>query len=88
MAIALVATAAALAGAIIGVVLEGTGRGTRVIVPFAGGLLMGISLFGVLPEVVSGAGWAVGPLLFAGGYGVLRWDPLESTCRHASLSIL
>jgi zinc transporter ZupT len=87
MAIALVATAAALAGGIIGVVLEGTGRGTRVIVPFAGGLLMGISLFGVLPEVVAGAGWAAGPLLFAGGYGLLRLInrylfPVCPSCAH------
>jgi zinc transporter ZupT len=87
MAIALVATTAALAGAIVGVGLEGTGRGTRVIVPFAGGLLMGISLFGVLPEVVSGAGWAAGPLLFAAGYGVLRvvnryLFPVCPSCAH------
>lgn len=87
MAVALVATAAALAGAVMGVVLEGSGRSTRVIVPFAGGLLMGISLFGVLPEVVAGVGWAVGPLLFAGGYAVLRvcnryLFPVCPSCAH------
>ncbi len=72
MGVALLATAAALLGVVLGVALEGTGRSTRVIVPFAGGVLMGISLFGVLPEVVAATGWAAGPLLFAAGYGMLR----------------
>ena len=87
MAVALVATLAALAGAVIGVLLESSGRGTRLMVPFAGGLLMGISLFGVLPEVVAGAGWAAGPLLFVGGYGGLRvvnryLFPVCPSCAH------
>ena len=87
MAVALVATLAALAGAVIGVLLESSGRGTRLMVPFAGGLLMGISLFGVLPEVVAAAGWTAGPLLFAGGYGVLRvlnryLFPVCPSCAH------
>jgi len=87
MAVALVATLAALAGAATGVLLESSGRATRVMVPFAGGLLVGISLFGVLPEVVAGAGWAAGPLLFAAGYGVLRLVnrylfPVCPSCAH------
>jgi len=87
MGIALLAAAAAWAGAVIGVVLEGTGRSTRVIVPFAGGVLMGISLFGVLPEVVAGTGWVAGPLLFAAGYVLLRvinryLFPVCPSCSH------
>ena len=87
MGVALLATLAALSGAVIGVVLEGTGKSTRVIVPFAGGLLMGISLFGVLPEAVAATGWAVGPLLFASGYGMLRLInrylfPVCPSCSH------
>ena len=72
MGVALLATVAALSGAVIGIVLESTGRPTRVIVPFAGGVLIGLSLFGVLPEVVATTGWVAGPLLFAAGYGMLR----------------
>ena len=81
------ATAAALAGAVIGVLLEGAGRSTRIVVPFAGGVLMGISLFGVLPEVVAASGWVAGPLLFAAGYGMLRLInrylfPVCPSCSH------
>jgi len=69
------------------VVLEGAGRGTRIIVPFAGGVLMGISLFGVLPEVVASSGWVAAPLLFAAGYGMLRLVnrylfPVCPSCSH------
>ena len=67
--------------------LEGTGRGTRVIVPFAGGVLVGIAIFGVFPEVLVGAGWVAGPLLFAAGYGMLRvinryLFPVCPSCSH------
>jgi len=48
---------------------------------------MGISLFGVLPEVVAGAGWIAGPALFAGGYLLLRvisrhLFPVCPSCSH------
>lgn len=87
MGVALLATLAALAGAVLGIFLEGAGRSTRVIVPFAGGVLMGISMFGVLPEVVAGTGWVTGPLLFAAGYGMLRvvnryLFPVCPSCAH------
>ena len=70
-----------------GVLLEGDGRATRVIVPFAGGVLMSIALFGVLPEAVAGAGWIMGILLFAAGYGLLRGInrylfPVCPSCAH------
>ena len=81
------ATLAALAGAVTGVLLEGTGRSTRVIVPFAGGLLLGIALFGVLPEVLAETRWAAGLLLFAAGYALLRLVnlylfPVCPSCSH------
>jgi zinc transporter ZupT len=41
-------------------------------VPFAGGLLVGISVFGLLPEVVAEIGWGRAFLLFPAGYLVLR----------------
>jgi zinc transporter ZupT len=71
MGIALVATVAALAGVFIGVSSEGAGRGTRMMVPFAGGLLMGIAVFGLLPELVAEIGWAAGLLWSAAGYLML-----------------
>jgi len=87
MGIAALATAAALAGAVIGIFLEGSGRSTRVVVPFAGGVLMGISVFGIVPEVVAGTGWAAGLLLLAAGYGLLRiinryLFPVCPSCAH------
>lgn len=87
MGVALLATAAALGGAVLGIFLEGAGRGTRVIVPFAAGLLMGISFFGVLPEVVAGTGWLAGLALFGAGYVLLRLInrhlfPVCPSCSH------
>ena len=72
MGVALVATAAAFAGALVGVFLPSAGRGTRLMVPFAGGLLVGISVFGLLPEVVAEIGWARAFLAFPAGYLALR----------------
>lgn len=71
MGVALLATVAAIAGVVIGVSIEGAGRGTRVMVPFAGGLLMGIPVFGLLPELVAEIGWAAGLLWSAAGYVML-----------------
>jgi zinc transporter ZupT len=87
MGIALLATAAALAGAIIGISLESARHTTRMIIPFAGGVLMAISLVGLLPEVIAETGWTMGPLLFAAGYGLLRvinrhLFPVCPSCDH------
>ncbi len=87
MAVAVLATAAALAGALVGVSLRTAGRGTRLMVPFAGGLLIGISIFGLLPEVVHDVGWPAGLLLFPAGYLVLRLInsylfPVCPSCAH------
>jgi zinc transporter ZupT len=71
MGVAFLATATALLGAAIGVCLRGAGHSTRVMVPFAGGLLLGISVFGLLPELVAEIGWARGLVLFAAGYLLL-----------------
>lgn len=87
MGIALVATVAALVGVLIGVSIEGAGRGTRVMVPFAGGLLMGIPVFGLFPELVAEIGWAAGLLWSAAGYLMLfvvnRYlFPVCPSCAH------
>jgi len=71
MGIALLATVAAFAGVLIGVFFEGAGRGTRIMVPFAGGLLMGIPVFGLFPELITQIGWAAGLLWSAAGYVML-----------------
>jgi zinc transporter ZupT len=68
MGAALLATVAALAGAVIGVYLRGLGKSTRMMVPFGGGLLLGVSVFGLFPELVGELGVAGGVVLFAAGY--------------------
>jgi zinc transporter ZupT len=40
-------------------------------IPFAGGLLVGVAVFGLLPEMVAEMGWWRGLVLFAAGYLVL-----------------
>ena len=70
--ISLLATVAALLGAGIGVFLRAAHLKAQYLVPFAGGLLIGVSVFGLFPELVSEIGWAGGLLLFTTGYLVLR----------------
>ncbi len=87
MGVALVATAAAIAGILLGISLKGASRGTRLMVPFAGGLLIGIVLFGLLPELIEQLGLARGLLLVASGYLILRvinryLFPVCPSCAH------
>jgi zinc transporter ZupT len=87
MGVALVATAAAFAGILLGISLKGAGHGTRLMVPFAGGLLMGIAAFGLLPELTEELGLALGLLLVAAGYLILRvinryLFPVCPSCSH------
>jgi len=56
-------------------------------VPFAGGLLVGVSAFGLFPELVSEIGWGKGLLLLAVGYLVLLAInqyvvPICPSCAH------
>jgi zinc transporter ZupT len=59
----------------------------RSIVPFSGGLLAGIALFGVLPELAGRYGWPGGIALLGAGAGVL-WlfsryvYPVCPSCSH------
>ncbi len=87
MGVAFVATAAAIAGILLGISLKGARQGTRLMVPFAGGLLMGIALFGLLPELTEELGLARGLLLVAAGYLTLRvinryLFPVCPSCAH------
>ena len=68
MGIALLATLAALAGAVIGIFWSNSGTSTRVMVPFGGGLLVGIAVFGLLPEMITEIGWPGSLLLVTAGY--------------------
>jgi zinc transporter ZupT len=58
------------------------------VVPLSAGVLLGVALFGLVPELATGAGWAVTVLLFAAGYGLLlainrfAW-PVCPTCAHS-----
>lgn len=87
LGIALLATAAALLGSGIGVFLPGAHQKARFMVPFAGGLLVGVSVFGLFPELASDIGPAGGLALFAVGYLLLRGInryivPVCPSCAH------
>ncbi len=65
------ATAVGVGGAAIGIWLTEARARARIIVPLTAGMLLGVALFGLLPELVEDAGWPVCLALFALGYGAL-----------------
>jgi zinc and cadmium transporter len=71
MSMPLIATAAAILGAALGLWITGARHNARVVVPFSGGLLMGVALFGLLPELSRELGVTHGGTLFAAGYVLL-----------------
>jgi zinc transporter ZupT len=81
----LLATAIGVAGAAFGV--SSAIGAPRRIVPFSGGLLMGIAVFGVMPELALHYGWAGGPAMLAAGVAAL-WlfgryvYPVCPSCSH------
>jgi zinc transporter ZupT len=83
----LLATLVGLAAAAIGLWLTGAHRRSRVLVPFSAGVLMGVALFGLMPELAIEIGWSTGLALFAAGYLLLflvnRYvHPVCPTCSH------
>ncbi len=81
------ATAVGLAGAGLGLWLTGLRRSVRTVVPLSAGVLLGVALFGLLPELITEVGWAVSLVLFGSGYGLLlllnRYAyPVCPTCAH------
>ena len=83
----LLATAVGLCGAVIGLWLTGAHRRSRFLVPFSAGVLLGVALFGLLPELMGEIGWATSLALFGSGYGLLiainRFAyPVCPTCAH------
>jgi zinc and cadmium transporter len=67
----ILATLAAVASAGAGVRLLGHGRHTRMLIPLSGGLLIGVAVFGLIPELVLDMGWLRGVVLVAAGYMLL-----------------
>lgn len=83
----LLATCIGVGGVILGLWLTNAGRRTRLVVPFSAGVLLGVVLFGLLPELIEEVGWPITGLFFAGGYALLFWIsrhvvPICPTCSH------
>src|SRR5579872_1908863 len=80
-------TVLALAGAGIGIWLAAVPALSRRIVPFSGGLLAGIALFWILPEIAELAGWLVSAVALVSSFAPL-WSldryshPLCPTLSH------
>jgi zinc transporter ZupT len=67
------AFAVALAGAFGGLWMAALPQGARMVISFSGGLLAGVALFGLLPELVQETGWVRGVPVFGAGYVLLMW---------------
>ena len=65
------ATAVGISGAALGIWLTGLPQRARVVVSFSAGVLIGVALFGLLPELAGEIGWLISLALFAAGYGAL-----------------
>ena len=83
----LLLTIVAVAAAALGVWISGMPEVSRRIVPFSGGLLIGISLFWALPEFSATIGWMTGAGAIGAGF-LLLWAidrlvyPLCPSCAH------
>lgn len=69
----LVAFAVALLGASAGLGMSALPKRARMVIAFSGGLLVGVALFGLLPELAGEIGWVKGLPVFAAGYFLLMW---------------
>jgi zinc transporter ZupT len=81
------ATIVGVAGAVLGLWLTGLRRRARVVVPLSAGVLLGVALFGLVPELAGELGWAISLPLFAAGYLLLFLTnrflyPVCPTCSH------
>lgn len=87
LSIPILATLVACAGAGAGLLMTGARRRARLAVPFSGGVLLGVAVLGLLPELSAEMGWVPGGVLFTAGYlilmGVDRYVyPVCPTCSH------
>ncbi len=81
------ATGVGVSGAAIGLWLTGIRRRATMVVPFSAGVLLGVAVFGLVPELATEAGWSTSLLLFALGYGFLMLInrfvvPVCPSCTH------
>ena len=87
IAIPLLAAIIGIGGAALGLWLTGLRQRVQMMVPLSAGVLLGVALFGLLPELAEQAGWVASGILFAAGYGLLiainRFAyPVCPTCAH------
>jgi zinc transporter ZupT len=83
----LLAAIIGIAGVFLGLWLTGAHRRSRIVVPFSAGVLLGVVLFGLLPELIEDSGWLRVLPLFGAGYGLLFFinryvAPVCPTCAH------
>jgi zinc transporter ZupT len=76
-----------VSGAALGLWLTGLRRRARIVVPLSAGVLLGVALFGLIPELVTEMGWSLSLVLVATGYALLllvnRYAyPVCPTCSH------
>jgi zinc and cadmium transporter len=65
------ATATATAGILVGVFVSASRRHVRIVIPLSAGLLLGVALFGLLPELAQDLTWALSLICFAVGFLLL-----------------
>jgi zinc transporter ZupT len=83
----MLATLVGVSGAATGIWLTGARQRARVVVPLSAGVLLGVAIFGLLPEMVTEQGWLLSLALFGAGYGLLllvnRFAyPVCPSCSH------
>lgn len=71
IALGIAVASVAVIAAGIGAFFTASPRASRLLVPFGAGLLAGMALFGVLPELAAEHGWAVGAGALMAGFLVL-----------------
>ena len=65
------ATALALVSALLSLWLTTARDRARIVVPFSAGLLLGVAVFGLFPELVGAIGWPATLLAFLAGYALV-----------------
>jgi zinc transporter ZupT len=71
MAGPILAALAGMAGVVLGLELTALRQRARLVLPFSAGLLLGVALFGLLPELGLELGWPISIGLFGFGYLLL-----------------
>jgi zinc transporter ZupT len=71
IAVPLLAAIVGIAGAALGLWLTGLRQRVQMMVPLSAGVLLGVALFGLVPELAEQSGWMATGMLFLAGYGLL-----------------